>query len=142
MASDRMFASGHEVGSQSYFLNESMTNCSECSNPFGRDDAIDAGEVFGHTNVRPGGGVKEGLYSRQTLVAEFQHKQSALLQLSGSLKDQLAIKFIAFRATIQCLGWLMVVDFHRERLCFLQADVGRVTDDEVKGERRQCLQQV
>jgi hypothetical protein len=98
----------------------------------GGEDAGDAGEVIGYTDVRPGCCVEKRLDCGETAVAELQDQDSARLEVRCGLGDEIGVEFVALVAAVEGRGRFVVADFARERGGFAAADVGRIADDKIE----------
>src|SRR5208282_5729840 len=66
--------------------------------PLRGDHAGDTGEVPGDANIDPLFCIEERLDGGQAIVAEFQNQQAAGLQMLRCLRNERAVKFVAFFA--------------------------------------------
>ncbi len=98
----------------------------------GGEDAGDAGEVVGNADVRPMGGIEEGLNGREAVVTKFEDQQTAGLQMASCLRNEGAVEFVPFFASEESSRGLVVADFLGQRLGVTLPDVGRVADDEIE----------
>ena len=62
-------------------------------------------------------------------MTQFEHQNAAGLDVSGGLRNEWRIEFVAFIAAEEGDGGFVFAHFARKRGCFTLADVRRVADD-------------
>ena len=62
------------------------------------------------------------------VVAEFEDEEATGFEVARGFRDQQAVEFVAFFATVEGGGGFVVADFGWEGAGFFAADVGRVGD--------------
>jgi hypothetical protein len=96
---------------------------------FGGEDARYAGQVVGDQEIGPERRVEEGADGGERVVAEFEDKQAAWLEVASGLGDELGVEFVAFFAAEEGGGGFVVAHFDRKRDEFFASDIGRVGDN-------------
>lgn len=98
----------------------------------GRNDAGDGGEVVGHGDIAPAGGVEEWLNGGKAVMAEFENEEAAGLEILRGLRNECAVEFVTFFAAIQGGRRFVLADFDGQGVGVAKTDVGRVADDEIE----------
>ena len=99
---------------------------------FGGEDAGDAGEVVGDSDVFPVSGIEQGLNGWKAVVAEFEDDKAAGFEVPSRLQDEFGVKFVAFFATEESGVRLVIANFYGKGRSFAVADIRRVADDEIE----------
>ena len=82
--------------------------------------------------ICPLGSFEERADGGERVVAEFEDEEATGFEAARGFWDQQAVEFVAFFATVEGGGGLVVADFGGEGAGFLAADVGRVGDYEIE----------
>ena len=99
---------------------------------FGGEDARDSCEVVGDGDVGPDGIVQKRPNRGQAVTAQFEDEQSASLDVSLRLTDQIAVKLETLFATVQSKRRFVLADFDGKRTGVAPTDIRRITDHKIK----------
>ena len=99
---------------------------------FRSEDTRDSGEIVRYADLGPCGCVKQGLHRRQAVVTKFENENPSRQDMLRRLRDEVAIKLVAFFATVKRNFRLVLADFAHQSHGFAPADVGWIADDQVK----------
>ena len=61
-------------------------------------------------------------------MAEFEDEEASGFEMASGFGDELGVEFVAFFATEEGCGGLVIADFDGKGVGFLAGDVGRVGD--------------
>jgi len=99
---------------------------------FRGNHARNTGKILRDADIPPIGTVKKRFNREETVVAEFEDQQAARFQMLRSLRNQRAVKFVAFFTTKEGSARFVFAHFDGKRVRVAQADVGRIADDEIE----------
>ena len=99
---------------------------------FRGNHARNPGEILRYADIPPIGAIEKRFNGGETVVAEFEDQQAARFQVLRSLRNQRAVKFVAFFTTKKGSARFVFAHFNGKRVRVAQADVGRIADDEIE----------